>query len=184
MSSRTALGTLCALAMVLTPAAASAQQPTQPTQPTPEVQEWIAEMQQLQSELAPLHEQAMQDTALQQEEEQVKEAVRQAMVAADPANGQRIDRLEELMTEAQAAQAAGDTAKIAALTPEAQQLGPQVQAAREQAMGTPEVETRVEAFEEKLIAKMVAMDPSAQARLDRLNELSELVAQAMGRSGD
>lgn len=184
MSSRTALGGMCALAMIFAPMAASAQEPTQPTQPTPEVQEWIAEMQQLETELRPLHEQAMQDAALQQEREEVSAVVREAMIAADPANGDRLDRLDELMVEAQAAQAAGDTAKIAALTSEAQQLGPQVQAAHVDALETPEVDARVQAFEDKLFAKMVEMDPSAQARIDRLTELNERVRQAIGRRGD
>lgn len=181
MSSRTALGAMCALATVFAPMAASAQQPTQPT---PEVQEWIAEMQELQTELRPLQEQAMQDAALQREREQLTATVREAMVAADPANGERLDRLEQLMTEAQAAQAAGDTAKIAELTSEAQQIGPQVQAAQAEAMETPEVEARVQAFENNLFAKMAEMDPSKQARIDRLSELSQRVRQAMGRGGD
>lgn len=184
MSSRTALGAVCALATVFAPMAASAQQPTQPTQPTPEMQEWIAEIQKLNNELGPLHDEAMEDPALQQEREAVRAAVREAMIAADPANGERIDRLEELEAEAEAAQAAGDTVKIAALTSEAQQLGPQVQAAQVEAMEKPEVDARVQAFEDKLFAKMVEIDPSAQAKLDQLNELNERLRQAMGRGDD
>lgn len=181
MSSRIALGIVCALAMVFMPAAISAQQPTQPVQPTPQMQEWIEEIQQLESELTPLHEKAMQDTALLQQRDEVRAAVREAIVKADPANGQRIERLEQLMTEAQAAQAAGDTAKIAALTTEAQQIGPQVQAAQEQAMETPEIEARLEAFENSLFAKMTEMDPTAQARIDRLNELNRRLREALER---
>lgn len=184
MSSRTALGLLCALATVSTPMAASAQQPTQPAEPTPQVQEWLAEMNQLQQELAPLHQKAMQDAALQQEQEKVSTAVREAMIAADPANSQRLDRLEQLETEAQAAQASGDSAKIVALASEAQKLGPPLKAAQDQAMQKPEVEAQVQQFEDRLFAKMVEMDPSAKARLDRLDELGRKVREAMGRGGD
>lgn len=181
MFSRTARGLLGALATVLTPMAASAQQPTQPS---PQVQEWLAEINQLQQELAPLHEQAMQDPALQQEQEEVSTAVREAMVAADPVNGERLDRLEQLETEAQAARASGDSAKVVALASEAQELVPELQAAQEEATQQPEIDARVKQFEDNLVTKMVEMEPSAQAKVDRLDELNELVSEALGRGGD
>lgn len=178
MSSRLVLTPVFALAALVTPMALSAQVEGQPP---PQVQEWIAEIQELSAQLGPLQQQAREDAEIKQEEERVTTIVRDAMIAADPANGQRLDRFETIIAEARAAQEAGDTAKIAELTSEAQQLQPQVQAAHEEALAQPEVETQIDAFNDKLQAKMVEMDPNAKESVERLNELNRRVSEALRR---
>jgi hypothetical protein len=163
---------------LLMPLTASSQQA--PPQPPPEVQGWLLEMQQLQAELQPVQEQALQDEALQAEQTRLGEIVRDAMIAADPATADRLTRLEAIIEEAQQAQAAADTEKIAALTAEAQALQPQIAQAQEQALQQPEVEERIAAFQKNLQDRMVQIDPEARARIERLEELDRRIREAMG----
>ena len=107
------------------PATLSAQQ-----QLPPEVQEWAIELQELQSQLQPLQEQALQEPEIQAEQASVVEALFETMVASNPETAERIERLEELMQEAQSAQEAGDAERIAQLSAEAAELQPQIQAAQ------------------------------------------------------
>jgi hypothetical protein len=168
-----------ALAALLLPIAANAQE----RQPPPEVQEWMREMQQIQIQLQPIQQQALQDPAVQQEQQEVSRVVREAIVSADPANGERLDRMEAILEEARSAQEAGDTAKLAALTSEAADLQPRVEAAQAEALAQPQVEARVAQFQDNLRAKMIELDPAAEERIERLQQLAQRVQEAMGRTG-
>jgi hypothetical protein len=164
------------LAIVASPAGLNAQQQTEPSQ---EVQEWLSEMQQIQQQLQPVQQQALQDEAIQQEQQRATEAVRAAMLQKDPEMGTKLERLEAIMQEAQQAQAAGDSEKIVALTQEAQQLQPQLAEAQAEAMAQPEVQSQVTSFQQQLRSKMAELDPDAQPLLDRLAKLEEQIQNAM-----
>lgn len=179
MSRRRSMPLSIALAAVLLPIAAQAQE----RQPPPEVQQLVAEMRQLQAELQPVQQQALQDSAIMREQEEVSTVVREAMVAADPANGPRLDRMEAIMEEARTAQQTGDTAKVTALATEAAQLQPQVEAAQEEALGQPGIQARIAQFQNNLRSKMIELDPNAKARIERLEELSQRLQRAMGGNG-
>jgi hypothetical protein len=168
-----------ALAAVLLPLAAQAQQ----NGPPPEVQRLVAEMRQIQAELEPVQQEALQDPALQQEQQAVSDAVREAMVAADPANGERLDRMEAILLEARTAQAAGDTSKVAALSREAADLQPKVEAAQAAAIAQPVIEARIAKFQENLRAKMIELNPAAKERIERLEAISEQLERAVRGNG-
>jgi hypothetical protein len=174
------LGTGCALAILLAPAAVSAQDAS--AVPA-EVQEWIAELQQVEAQLQPLQAKALEAEDLKEEQAQVVKALVDQMVAADPENEARIARMEAILAEAATAQEAGDTAKIAALTTEASTLQPQIQAAQAEALAHPNVEPRIAAFQENLNKRIVAIDPDAKALIDRVAELQKRVNAAMGGRG-
>lgn len=165
-----------AVAAAVVPAAASAQANEQPP---PQVREWIAEMQQIQMQIMPVQQQAMQDTALQEEQAAVTAAVREAIVEADPAMEAKLDRMDELMVEARAAQAAQDQEKLVELTQEAQTLQPEIASAQADALDRPDVEAKVLAFRDKLQARMVEIDPETKPLLERLQELDRLIGEAM-----
>lgn len=159
------------------PATLSAQQQQQ--QLPPEVQEWAIELQELQSQLQPLQEQALQEPEIQAEQASVVEALFETMVASNPETAQRIERLEGLMQEAQAAQEAGDAERIAQLSAEAAELQPQIQAAQAEALSHPDVQPRVAAFQQKLNARVVEIDPAAEQVIERIAELDARIAAAM-----
>lgn len=174
MFSRTRTALL--LAFLAFPATLSAQQ-----QLPPEVQQLLAEAQQIQQQLQPVQEQALQDEAVQQGQQRAADAVRAAMIGADPAMEAKIERLEAIMQEAQQAQAAGDQATIVALTQEAQQLQPQLAQAQAAALEHPDVQPQLEAFQKQLRDKMTEIDPDARPLLDRLAQLEEQLDEAIKR---
>ena len=175
MFSRTRTALL--LAFLAFPAALSAQQQQLP----PEVQELLAEAQQIQQQLQPVQEQALQDEAVQQGQQRAADAVRAAMISADPTMEAKIDRLEAIMQEAQQAQAAGDQATIVALTQEAQQLQPQLAEAQAAALQHPDVLPQLEAFQKQLRDRMTEIDPNARPLLDRLAQLEQQLDEAVKR---
>jgi uncharacterized phage infection (PIP) family protein YhgE len=179
MFSRTRTAIL--LAFAVSPAALSAQQ--QPTEPPKEVQALLEEVQQIQQQLQPVQQKALQDETVQQGQERAADAVRAAMIKADPTIEPRLDRLETIMKEAQQAQAAGDQEKIAALTQEAEQIQPQVQQAQAAALEHPDVEPEIAAFQKLLRDKMAELDPEARPLLDRLAQLEEQIQAAVRRQG-
>jgi hypothetical protein len=166
------------VAALSTPASAAFAQA--PQQPPAEVQQWIAEIQQIQAQLRPIQEQALQDSTLQQEQAVVTDAVRQAIIEDDSTMATKLERMEKLATEARAAQAAGDTQKIAKLTGEAQTLQPEIIEAQAEALEKPEIEAQVTAFQENLHERMAQLDPKAKPLIDKMKQLDERVRKAMG----
>lgn len=170
---------VAALVAVLVPAAASAQQ-ADPTQLPPEAQELIAELQQLQAQIQPIQQQALQDSAIQAVQEQLGKDVQAAMAEQDPEVPAHIERLEEVIVSAQAAQAAADEARMAALVAEARQIEQRLQEAQMKALELPEIAPRVEAFQKQLQAKMVEVEPEAESLLERFEELNDRLAVLIG----
>jgi len=181
-TTRTALVAMLALAFV--PATVLAQEPA-PAQPqaSPELQGWVAEMQQLQAELAPVQAQALEaDPALQEEQEQVSAAVQQAMLEIDPALPERQDRIAVLQEEARAAQEAGDVDRIIELSGEAEQIQQSFADAQMQAMQREDIAPQVEAFQTRLQARMMEIDPATETRMQRLQELERQIETSLRRS--
>jgi hypothetical protein len=168
------------LALAVTPAALSAQEQQAPS---PEVQQWLTEVQQIQMQLQAVTEEALQDEAIQAEQQRAADAVRAVMIQLDPTMDAKIERFEAIMQEAQLAQATNDQQTIATLTQEAQQLQPQIVEAQAKALEHPDVEPRVTAFQKQLRDKMVELDPEAKPLLDRLAQLEEQLREAMERQG-
>lgn len=142
-----------------------------PSQLPPEAQALIAEMQELQSELQPIQQEAMQDPEIQAAQRDLGARIQTAMVEADPATPARLERLEELMAEAQAARAAQDQAAMTEIVTEARGLEQQLQAAQAAVIQSPEIAPQVEAFEARLLERMTEIDPDAGAMIERAREL-------------
>jgi hypothetical protein len=172
--SRIALTAVAAFACVFAPAVVSAQQPS-PQQPSPEVQQLLVERQQLTVRLGELQEQALQNEELREQQTVVSDAVRGAMIEADPTMQEKLDRIDAIMEEAREAQSAADMDRIAALTTEAEALQPQIREAQARALARPEIEQQVDAFQLALRTRMVELDPQAAELLDRLDELNRRI---------
>jgi chromosome segregation ATPase len=162
--------------LLLVPMTLNAQQQG----PPPEVQEMMAEMQQIQARLLPLQERALEDEALLTQRDETTAAVRSAMIAIDADIGTALDRLEEMMREMAAAQQASDMETIVALNQEAQELQPRIAAVQGEALAQPEVAERIEAFQAHLQARMIELDPEARSLFERRDDLDRRLRAATG----
>lgn len=171
------------LMLLLGSAGAVAQQGMDPSQVPPEAQELMAELQQIQAQLEPIQAEALQDPEILAEQQTLGEEIQAAMAELDPSTPDRMARLQELVTEAQAAQAAQDAEAVQVLMTEAQGIQARLQEAQAQALERPEIAPRVEAFQKQLQAKMVEIDPEAEPLIQRAADLDEELTELMGNDG-
>lgn len=139
----------------------------------PAVQEIVAQMQEIEARLSRIQEQAMQDSAIVAQQNAITQAVRQAMIAADPATAEKLDRFDSLIADLRSAEASGDAAAVASLTAQALELQPQLMAAQQAVMSRPDIEARMEAFFDAVEARMIELDPETPALIERLNQLND-----------
>jgi hypothetical protein len=173
-----ARGAFVALMVFTAAGAATAQQPSPQEMPV-EVQGWVAELQQIQQQLAPLQERAMQAPALQEQQRETTEVVRNAMIEVDPNIAAVIDRMEAMMQEAQAARAAGDTERLVALTAEAEEIQPHLARVQIEAMQRDDVTRRIAALQTAVHAEMRELEPGAGPLIDRYIELDRRITAAL-----
>lgn len=131
-----------------------------------------AEYAALQQGLSRLQQQALQDSAVAKQLAALEEEVNRRMTAADPTVPGKIDRLDHIQAEVNAAQAAGDSEKIQALVQEGTNLQLELRQLRGQTLADEEMEPRMEAVRTAVLAKMTELDPDAQKNMDRANAIS------------
>lgn len=174
---------MAVLALLIVPAGLTAQQqqmaPPQPELPE-EVQAWISEIEQLQAQLAPVQQEALQDEEIQAQQEALGAEVEAAMQAIDPELAILGDRMDQLQAEAEAAQEEGDMEKLQGLSQEAGQIQQRFQAVQGQVLERPEIAEKVESFQDNLQSKMVEIEPEAAVMLERFEELASRIEEAMG----
>ena len=147
------------------PATASPEQPSAP--PTAE------EVAQLRQRLSTLQQRAKEDSAVEAANEAFNAEVLAAMQRLDATAAARTTRASAIQTEAAAARAAGDNARLAALAEEAKELQAFFAALRERAMALPEIEAGRQAYIAQLFAKMTELDPEAPGIVARLDQARE-----------
>jgi hypothetical protein len=174
MTARNRIVTPLAFALSLAPLSLFSQDAPPPTD---QVEQWIVEMQYLQTQLAPIEEQALLEPALAQEQEVLGDAVLAAMIEADPTVEPKLARLREIMLEAHGSM--GDDAKIVALAAEAQTLQPAVERAKGAALAKPEIEAMIAAFRKRLCDRMVEIAPEARQMVDRFEELEKMIKTSL-----
>lgn len=136
----------------------------------PQIMEKVTEIQEIQAELEPINQKALEDQELAAQVAAVQADIESAMRKEDP---ELIQRMEQFQQEVAAAQAAGDQAQIQALMTRAQGLQREMQALQAKVFQKPEIRERMEAFEAAHRARMIEIDPEAEALLDRMDELME-----------
>jgi len=156
---------LLAMALLAAPVGLAAQEaPAEPQQQT--------EAQQIQSRLQEIQARALQDPALVAAQDSIGTELVATMERVDPSYKAQAERAETLKSEVAAAQEAKDNAKLNQLAAEATQLQQGLAAARERAMQDPQMAARIKAFQERIVAKMVEVDPETQTLLGRLQEMN------------
>jgi ferritin-like metal-binding protein YciE len=149
----------------------------------PEAQAMVAELQQIQARLQPVHQQAMQDTEVQAMQASLSEDIQAAMVEADPETPERVERLEALMERGQAARASQDEAAMTEIVTEARAIEQRLQATQAAVLESPAIASRVEAFEATLLETMEEIDPEVGTLLERARALDAELAATLGQGG-
>lgn len=157
-----------ALALAAAPAALAAQQPPA----VPQQQSPAAEtVEQIQARLQAIQARALQEPALKAAQDSIGTEMTATMERVDPTFRAQAARAESLKAEVAAAQEAKDNAKLNQLAAEANQLQQGFAATRQRAMQDPQMAARIKAFQERIVARMVELDPETQTLLTRLQEL-------------
>lgn len=149
-------------------APAATEQPGLPPEMDPEVMMQLREIQEIQQQLEPIQQQALEDETLASQLQSLQQRVDTAMREE---SGEAMDRMESLQEEMQEAQAAGDQERMQALMTEGQGLQQELQATQAEVMARPEIQGPVEEFEAAHRARMIEIDPEAEELLDRFDEL-------------
>ena len=141
----------------------------------------MMEMRQLQKQLRSISEQAMQDSVLQQQLQDVQSLINQTVRDMGPEAAQTMDRMDSIRGELQAAQSQGDTAGLRSLVMEAQKLQQSLQKYRARAMQQEDVAAAVKDFQNSLREQMGEVNPNADSLMDRADSLrEEMQNQAQG----
>lgn len=134
----------------------------------PETMEQVMEIQEIQNQLQPAQQEALQDEELASRLEALQERIEAAMREQNP---QAVERMNTLRDEMAAAQEAGDQERLQALMTEAQGIQEEVQALQASVLERPEIREQVEEFEAAYRERMIEIDPEAEPLLDRMDEL-------------
>lgn len=154
-----------------TDSAAEAEAPQQQQQQMdPETMALMGEAQELQQQLAPIQEEAMQDEALAAQLQELQERVQAAMRDENP---ELLERMDELEADFMAAQESGDQERVQEVGMEAQAVQGELQALQSAVLEDPELSASVQAFEDVQRERMIEIDPEAGELIDRLDEIFE-----------
>ena len=152
--------------------------PMPPAQTQPElpdsIQELVDEFQETRQELGQIQDQAVQENpGLQTEQEALRQTIRTTMRRMHPELEEQVTRMETLQGEIEAAQQAQDQQQMMSLVMEAQQIQQALRSAQTEAMETDSVARAIERYEENLMDAMLEIDPQADEKMDRLQELAD-----------
>lgn len=171
---RTAAGIVLLVAAALAaPGAVAAQLPGTPGDVPAEAREWLAEIQQIHTQLTELQERALEDPDLAARRDSLGNHIRVAMESIDPSLPESMSRMEEMEQQAAQAEALSDEAKLKELRTEAQLIEQRFLSAQQQALQRPDLAAEISAFQTALEAKILATDPEAPRLLARFQELEE-----------
>jgi Skp family chaperone for outer membrane proteins len=134
----------------------------------PEMMALMQEAQEIQQELAPIQNEAMQDEALARQLADLQERIETAMRAESP---ELFTQMEALEAEFMAAQEAGDQELAQETAMKAQGVQMELQALHRSVLERPEIQGPIDSFEEAQRERMIAIDPEAGALMDRLDEI-------------
>lgn len=144
----------------------------------------MMEMKRLNKQLNSIRQQAMQDSSLQRQAQELQTMIDAAIREMSPQAGQQLDRMDSIRGQLQTAQSQGDTAQLRSLIMEAQKLNRALQKLRQRAMQQDEIAQAIKEFRKDLEARMREVNPQADSLMDRADSLrTEMQSQAQGMMG-
>jgi hypothetical protein len=179
VSARKSIVTLSAFGMISLPITlfSQAAPPPPQMQPGPEVAAWLAELQQIQSRLDPIEQQALQDPALQIQQQALSAEIIAAMVRSDSSVAAKLDRLQAIIAELH--EAGSDPVRMESLAAEVLLLKPHIDNAQARAMQDPQIDAHLELFRAGLYERMEQIDPEARSLIVRYQALERLLQNAL-----
>lgn len=136
----------------------------------------IAETRRLQQQVEQVQQRALsEDTELSAQQEELQQAIRAAMVAADSTVLESFRRMTELDADYQRAQAAQDFDAIMRLRSEARYIQEHISQLENETLASDEIAPRVEAFREAMLSSMAEVEPKVTEWVARLDELAVLL---------
>ena len=136
------------------------------------------ELRELQARLEAIEQEAVEEPALQEARADLEKSIEQAFQEADAQFDDKADRLAEI----QATLEAGETTEEegTALIVEAQALHEDLSATQARVMESDPIAAEIDAFQDRLHARMVEVDPEADALIARATEIIEALLQDAG----
>jgi hypothetical protein len=147
-----------------------------PTTPEALQQEFMS----LQQRLGGIQQQAMQDTTLQRDYAALDAMIEQGMTAAEPQLVQHRSRLDAIRGEMSAAQQAGDEPKFQALLQEGTALQGRLQKVQQDTMQREDVQQKMNALRDRMVARMTQIDPQTPALVQRVDAIGEQLRAGAG----
>lgn len=150
--------------------------------PQDSVQVALSQFQELDQRVNAVQEQAMEaQPELQEEQAEIQQAIEAAMFEAHPdlqvALQERLPAMQEQANEAQAAQ---DTATLQSLNQEYQGIMARVEQAQAEVVEDAAMRTRLDAYQDRVMAAMVAIDPEIEAVFEELRTLAGRLDATIG----
>jgi hypothetical protein len=180
-----------AVALLAVPHTARAQQagarPAAAVAPSPAVQQmqdWLAELQQIGQRLVAAQQRALEDATLRTRQAAITRELDAAMLRADPGLAAAKTRMRALQAEAQQAQHAADQPKLTRLHAEALRIEARIVAAQRQVLQDAALVARVRSFESDLNNRVLQVEPHATQLIQRADTLrARLEAAARQQQG-
>lgn len=141
------------------------------------------ELRQAQQQLNKIQKRAMQDSALQAQQQQVFEYVLSEMRSLDDSTAARVERLTTLQKELQSAQQQQDTSAARSAVKELKKLQRALGPAQKKVMMRPAVQKRMKAFQQALRERMSEIDPRADSLRNVVDSISSELQGGMGGPG-
>lgn len=152
--------------------------------PDADPQQLMTELQSIQAELESIRQQAMQSPALQAERDSLASQLETEMEELDPETAQMRERQQEIVTEAEAARAAGEEETVQELAVENREIQASLQETQQAAMEAPAMSAALDSFRQGMIAAMNDVDPRTDSLVARARAivafLQERMAQQQG----
>ena len=137
----------------------------------------IIEMQEIEQTLGPLQSQALQEEPLSSQLAAIQGQVETALREANP---ELINRADDLEARLLAAQEAGDQATFQSLAEEAQSVHDSIQVLQVEILERPEIRGSIDEFEAAHRARVIELDPAAEALLARADEIMAELDRHLG----
>ncbi len=150
--------------------------------PQDSIQVALNQFQQLDQRVNAVQEQAMEaQPELQEEQAEIQQAIESAMFAAHPDLQAALqERLPAMQAEANEAQAAQDTAALQTLNQEYQGIMARVEQAQAEVVQEEGMRTRLDAYQDRVMAAMVAIDPEIEGVFEELRVLAGRLDATIG----
>lgn len=170
------IATALGLALLVGAAPIDAQQGQQGQQ-FQEMQKMQQELRSVQKQLRGIRQQALQDSAIQEQQMALQQTVRSAITQLDPNFPAKEDTLNSIQRKLQQAQQSQDTAQLRSLMSRGRRVQQQVQRLQDSVTQRDSISDQIDSFRNDLINKMTEIDPQAEELIEQRDSIMKRLRQ-------